>query len=318
ISGIRRGTTTGAPLTLLIANRVSNIDSLKPIHRPRPGHADLAGMLKYGTIDARALSERASARETAARVAVGALAKEILRPFHILLCGFVTRIGALSCPVDASTSPAKLRRARDESIFYFPRPALDRRTRTLVDRARSRGTTLGGIVEIRAFGVPPGLGSSLQWEEKLDGAIARALLSVQTVKGVEFGLGFDYALRTGAETMDIIAFKGGRLRRFSNNCGGIEGGMSNGEPIVVRAVAKPIPTQKTPLPSVDMKLKKNVEAAYERSDICAVPALSVVAEAVVGFEIARAFLEKFGGDTFSETRCRYRQYGKQLERMTER
>lgn len=312
LSGIHRGKTIGGPITMFIKNAIQNIDQLKPIHRPRPGHADLAGMTKLGIDDARAIAERASARETTARVAAGALATSFLSRFGIDVCGYVVAVGGISSPPAAADGKG-LRKRRDSSAFYLADPTLDNRVKRLIDRAKGRGDTLGGVVETAVFNIPPGLGSHALWTEKLDSAIARALISIQTIKGVEFGLGFASAKLPGSKTHDEILLRRGRIARRSNNAGGIEGGISNGEPIVVRAAAKPIPTLRSPLRTVDMETMKPVDARYERSDVCAVPAVSVIAEAVVGFEIARAFLDKFGGDTFAETERRYRQGLRDIE-----
>lgn len=315
VAGVRRQRTTGGPLTLLIRNAIGNIDALKPIHRPRPGHADLAGMFKFCTDDARVVAERASARETAARVAAGAVATSLLSLFDIDVVGYVVAIGGVDCAVAPSSNPATIIRRRDASIFFAPVPAGDDRIKRRVARAAKEGDTLGGIVEVRAYGVPPGLGSSRQYCEKLDGAIAGSVMTIQTIKGVEIGAGFPCAALPGSRVHDPILYLRGVIARPSNNCGGIEGGMSNGETIVVRAASKPIPTLRRPLMTVDMRSKRAVEAQFERSDVCAVPAASVIAEAVVGFEIARAFLAKLGGDTFHETQRRYKQYRSDIRRL---
>jgi chorismate synthase len=314
LTGVRKGHTLGSPLTLQIANRVQNAEDLNPITRPRPGHADLAGAMKYGTQDARDVAERSSARETAARVAAGAFANAFLGHFGIRVLGYVVEVGGISSDVRID-DPDELARVRDESLFYTLDRSLDERIRARVDEARAAGDTLGGIFEVRVFGAPPGLGSHAGWEHKLDGALARALMSVQTVKAVEVGLGFEAARRPGSRMHDeIVLGPDGRLGRSHNNAGGIEGGMTNGQPVVARAACKPISTLRKPLQTVDLASKEQAQALYERSDVCVVPAASVIGQAVVAFEIARAFLDKFGGDTFEETRQRYDGYRKQLER----
>ncbi len=314
LTGVRKGHTLGSPLTLQIANRVQNAEDLNPITRPRPGHADLAGAMKYGTQDARDVAERSSARETAARVAAGAFANAFLGHFGIRVLGYVVEVGGISSDARID-DPDELARVRDESLFYTLDRSLDERIRARVDEARAAGDTLGGLFEVRVFGAPPGLGSHAGWEHKLDGALARALMSVQTVKAVEVGLGFEAARRPGSRMHDeIVLGPDGRLGRSHNNAGGIEGGMTNGQPVVVRAACKPISTLRKPLQTVDLASKEQAQALYERSDVCVVPAASVIGQAVVAFEIARAFLDKFGGDTFEETRQRYDGYRKQLER----
>lgn len=308
LSGVRHGRALGGPIALRVVNRVRNSEELGPLTRPRPGHADLAGALKYGTSDARGISERASARETVARVAAGGLAADFLSRFGIRVLGYVVEIGGIASGKRIE-EPEELVRVRDASPFYTLDPEADGRIRALVDEVRESGDTVGGVFEVRAFGVPPGLGDPTTWEGKLDGALARALMSIQTVKAVEVGLGMEVARRRGSEVHDeILPAAGGGWRRSGNRAGGIEGGMTNGEPVVVRAASKPIPTLRRPLRTVDLRTGEAAEAAYERSDVCVVPAASVVGQAVVAFELARAFLEKFGGDTFEETRERYRSF----------
>ncbi len=315
LSGVRNGHSLGSPITLQVANRVHNAEDLHPITRPRPGHADLAGAMKFGTTDARDISERSSARETAARVAAGAFANSFLRLFEIEVCGYVVELGGIAGETRAESAD-ELRRVRDASAFYCLDPVFDDRLRAAVDQAKEAGDTLGGLFEVRVFRPPPGLGSHAGWEGKLDGALARALMSVQTVKAVEVGLGFGAARLRGSLMHDpIVQGPDGRLARSRNNAGGIEGGMTNGQTVVVRAACKPISTLRKPLETVDLQSKAAAAAAYERSDVCVVPAASVIGEAVVGFEIARAFLEKFGGDTYEETRQRYETYGAGLAKF---
>jgi chorismate synthase len=313
ITGVRKGHSLGSPVTLQIMNRVQNAEDLNPISRPRPGHADLAGAMKFGTRDARDVAERSSARETAARVAAGAFANSLLARFGIRVLGYVVEVGGITSPTRIE-DPGELVRVREESMFYTLDKELDERIRAKVDEVKQAGDTLGGIFEVRVFGAPPGLGSHAGWEDKLDGALARALMSVQTVKAVEVGLGFEAARRPGSQVHDEILLAGdGGLARSRNNAGGIEGGMTNGQTVVVRAASKPISTLRKPMQTVDLASKEQAQALYERSDVCVVPAASVIGQAVAAFEIARAFLAKFGGDTFEETRQRHDAYRKQLE-----
>jgi chorismate synthase len=314
LTGVRKGRTLGSNVTLQIMNRVQNTEDLNPITRPRPGHADLAGALKFGTQDARDVAERSSARETAARVAAGAFANGVLGEFGIRVLGYVVEVGGITSATRMD-DPARILQVREASMFYTLDPELDERIRAKVDECKAAGDTLGGLFEVRVFGAPPGLGSHAGWEDKLDGALARALMSVQTVKAVEVGLGFEAARRHGSKVHDeILHDEAGALSRSGNNAGGIEGGMTNGQPVVVRAACKPISTLRKPLQTVDLASKEGAQALYERSDVCVVPAASVVGQAVVAFEILRAFLAKFGGDTFAETRERLEAYRSQLGR----
>jgi chorismate synthase len=313
VTGVRKGHSLGAILTLQIMNRVQNTEELNPITRPRPGHADLAGAMKFGTNDARDVAERSSARETAARVAAGALANSFLAHFGIRVLGYVVEIGGITSQTRID-NPDDLVRVREESMFYTLDKDLDDKLKSKVDEVKQAGDTLGGIFEVRVFGAPPGLGTHAGWEDKLDGSLARALMSVQTVKGVEVGLGFEAARRPGSQMHDeIVLGEAGKIARSRNNAGGIEGGMTNGQPVVVRAACKPISTLRKPMQTVDLASKEQAAALYERSDVCVVPAASVIGQAVVAFEIARAFLGKFGGDTFEETKERHLTYLKQLE-----
>jgi chorismate synthase len=313
VTGTRKGHALGSVLTLQIMNRVQNSEELNPITKPRPGHADLAGAMKFGTQDARDVAERSSARETAARVAAGAFASTFLAHFGIRVLGFVVEIGGITS-LARIDDPDELVRVREESMFYTLDKELDGRIKAKVDEVKAAGDTLGGIFEVRVFNPPPGLGSHAGWEDKLDGALARALMSVQTVKAVEVGLGFEVARRQGSQMHDEIVMEdGGKLARSRNNAGGIEGGMTNGQTLVARAACKPISTLRKPMQTVDLVSKEQAQALYERSDVCVVPAASVIGQAVVAFEIARAFLAKFGGDTFAETRQRFDAYLKQLE-----
>ncbi|MBI4564396.1 MAG: chorismate synthase [Planctomycetes bacterium] len=311
-SGVRNSKTLGSPLTLRIANNVHNSEELPPITKPRPGHADLAGAIKFGTPDARGVSERSSARETSARVAAGAVANAFLGLFGARAVGYVVELGGIAAKARAESAEEALRR-RSASEFYALDSEQDAAWRARIDEDRSEGDTLGGIFEVCAWGLPPGLGSHAGWELKLDGALARALMSVQTVKAVETGLGIEAARRRGSQMHDEIVAGLGRTR---NNAGGIEGGMTNGQPLVVRAACKPIATLRQPLRSVDLATGEEVRAAYERSDVCVVPAASVIGEAVVAFELARAFLDKFGGDTMEEVRERFDVYAERVARLS--
>lgn len=309
LGGVRRGVTLGSPIVLVVGNRDARIDDLKRTPRvfhPRPGHGDLAGALKYLDPDMRNILERASARETAARVAAGALVRPLLDEVGITVFGHVVSVGGFRACNKWPAASAWLR-TRNKSPLYSLDPQADKTMVAAIDAAREAGDTLGGVVEVAAFDVPPGLGSHVAADRRLDARLAAALMSIQAVKGVEIGLGFDAAELPGSQVHDDIGFDP-RLRgtaslgytRGTNNAGGIEAGISNGQPIVVRAAMKPIATLGRPLPSIDIRSKKPHRAAHERSDVCAVPAASVVAENAVSFELAAALLEKTGGDTLKE------------------
>jgi len=310
LSGIRRGRTIPGPMVLVIRNRDSRLEEAQEVSRPRPGHADLAGALAFLEPDMRNILERASARETAGRVAAGAIAKALLTEFGAEVFAYVTRIGAVAADVPADL--AERRRRRDASEFYSPDPKADAAMMAAIDAAGEAGDTLGGVIECVATGVPPGLGSHVQWTEKLDGCLARAVMSIQAIKGVEVGLGFAAASRPGSQVHDPIAYDP-KARdtstlgfvRPTNNAGGLEGGMTNGQPVVIRAAMKPISTLKKPLASTNLKTHKPEEAAYERSDVCAVAAASVIVEAVVATELAGAMVEKFGGGSLRQMKAAY-------------
>jgi chorismate synthase len=289
-------------------------DTRPPVTRPRPGHADLPGAIKYGHRDARNVLERASARETTARVAVGAVCKRLLREFGISVLSHVVEIGGVRARID-DLSPEQIGALAEAS----PVRCVDREASEAmvarIDEARRRKTTLGGIFEIIVEGTPVGLGSYIQWDQKLDGRLARALMSIQAIKGVEVGLGFEVARRFGLEAHDEIFYDSGRhaphglkFFRKTNYAGGLEGGMSNGEAIILRAAMKPLSTQYAPLRSVDLETKEPFEATVERSDVCAVPAAGVIGEAVVAFEVAATLREKFGGDSLEEMRRNFDAY----------
>ncbi|MFQ5591029.1 MAG: chorismate synthase [Phycisphaerae bacterium] len=312
LSGARRGMTIGSPVVLQITNRDSRIDDAPPVRRPRPGHADLAGSLKWLATDCRETLERASARETASRVAAGALSRCLLREFNIDVVGYVVQVSDVVAEIPNGASPAELRALRDSNELYCPDPAAAEEMVVAIERAKADKDTVGGVVEVQVRGHPPGLGSCMSWRDKLDGRLMHAVGSIQAFKGVEIGLGFGVASRPGSCVHDEIDFDPsmrdsshlGFVRR-SNNAGGLEGGMTNGAPIVVRGAMKPISTILRGLNSVDLETRQSERSDYERSDVCAVPAASVVAENVVAFEIARALLEKFPGDTLREIRAAY-------------
>jgi chorismate synthase len=312
ITGVRHGQTIGSPVVLQIPNRDSRLDTAGEVTRPRPGHADLAGALKWLTTDCRDVLERASARETAARVAAGALAKSLLSEFGVLCVGFVVEIGGVRATVSRDTPPATLQAARDANEFYTPDAGAAPAMQAAIRQAKQDKDTLGGVVEVRVFGLPPGLGSCASWQQKLDGRLMQAVGSIQAFKGVEIGIGFEAARLPGSQVHDPIMFDPQQRAtpnfgfvRPTNRAGGLEGGMTNGMPLVVRGAMKPISTLLQGLPSVNLKTLQAERSDYERSDICAVPAASVVAENVVAFEVARAWLEKFGGDTLREVRAAY-------------
>ena len=319
LAGVRQGATIGSPVAMLIANkdaRLEDADKTPPVHTPRPGHADLAGSIKYLTTDCRGTLERASARETAGRVAAGALSRLLLRALGIEVFGFVRSIHTAATNAAVTEANWKsLVAARDASSTYCPDAAATTAQEEAIHKAKVDKTTVGGIVEAHVFGVPPGLGSTMDWRDRLDGNLARAVMGVQAIKGVEIGLGFEATRRFGHEIHDPIAFDAAKrnapslgFSRATNNAGGLEGGMTNGAPIVVRAAMKPISTLLRGMPSVDLASKASAPSAYERSDICAVSAASVVVENVVAFETATALREKFGGDSLAEVKAQLTLY----------
>jgi chorismate synthase len=312
LAGVLRGRTIGSPLVLRIANRDQRIDEAPPVHRPRPGHADLAGAYKWLTDDARAVLERASARETAARTAAGAVAKGLLAEFGVEALGFVVHLGGVGAEVPTDVPLEELRRRRDASAVYCPDERAEAAMKQAIDDAKHAGDTVGGVFEVRVTGLPIGLGSCFRWDERLDTRLAAAVMGIQAVKGVEIGMGFAAASRRGSEVHDEILWDEGArstpargIARSRNNAGGLEGGMTNGQPLVIRGAKKPISTLRRRLRSIDLRTKEAEESSYERSDICALPAAGIIAEAVVCFELAAAFLDKFGGDTMIETRKRW-------------
>ena len=314
LSGLRSSETIGSPISLLVKNADSRIDELPKIHSPRPGHADLAGAMKYGRRDMRDILERSSARETAARVAVGAVCKMLLLEFGIDIFSHVTHIGGIDAHT-SSMSLSDIKRVASNSVLRCADKAAEKLMCEEIDKAAADGDTLGGIFEVIIIGQPVGLGSHVQWDRKADARLAMGIMSIQAIKGVEIGSGFSLAKRMGSKAHDEIIYKAGSFQRSSNNAGGIEGGITNGEPIIVRAAMKPISTLKKPLKSVDIITKEETSAAVERSDICAVPSASVVAEGVCAFEIAALFLEKFGSDSLAEIIKNYQNYMKMLEKF---
>jgi len=329
ISGVRLGETLGSPISMLIWNRDwenwttamsplppvagENPKALRAMYLPRPGHADLVGVLKYDRRDTRDILERASARETAARVACAAVARRLLAEFGIEIGSHVRSIGDVEARALESL-PNDLNAVADASPVRTLDPDAGARMVEAIDRARDAGDTLGGVFEVVATGIPVGLGSHVSWDRKLDGRLAGALMSIQAIKGVEIGLGFEGARRPGSRVHDPIVWsegadRSGGFARSSNGAGGLEGGVTTGEPVVVRGAMKPISTlMKQRLPSVDLRDGSAQEAATERSDVCAVPAAAVVGEAMVALVIADAFMEKFGGDSLQETRRNFEGY----------
>lgn len=312
MTGIWKGLTLGSPIALQVINRDYKLERLEDLPRPRPGHGDLTGAIKFlGPI--RAILERASARETAVRVAAGALAKQLLAEFGIQVYGFVDELGgvAIDRPDNIDDVDAMIAK-RDESIIYSLNPEQDPQFKELIDKTGKGGDTLGGIVEVRVVGAPFGLGTHAQWERKLDGKLAQAVMAVQAIKGVEIGMGFEAARLPGSQVHDPIHYDPMEQEstnlgytRPSNNAGGLEAGMTNGQTVVVRAAKKPISTLRKPLESVNLETKETDAASYERSDVCAVSAASVIVESVVAFEIATALVDKFGGDSLEEMKARY-------------
>ncbi|WP_019909977.1 chorismate synthase [Paenibacillus sp. HW567] len=327
VGGVRHGFTTGAPVALVVENNDwthwKNIMNIEPIpgsdeekrrgNRPRPGHADLNGGLKYNLTDLRNVLERSSARETAARVAVGAVARQLLAAFGVKIAGQVIRIGEIEAPANDLPIDELIAQTEASSVRVVDKET-EQKMEAYIDKIKEEGDSIGGIVECIVEGLPVGLGSHVQSDRKLDGAIAGAVMSINAFKGVEIGIGFEAGKLRGSQVHDEIMYEASRgYYRASNRLGGFEGGMTNGMPIVVRGVMKPIPTLYKPLQSVDIDTKEPFTAQVERSDACAVPAACVVLENVVAWEIARAFLDKFGGDSLEEIRANYASYQAQLE-----
>lgn len=329
LAGVRHGKTIGAPIAIRIENRdwktwekalpVEDSDGAEDAQRrltsPRPGHADLAGALKFNFHDARYVLERASARETAARTAACAMAKLLLREFGVHVLSHVIAVGHVQLEREAKWEEIDRVCGNLESPLRCVDEAVELRMKAEVDYALRAGDSVGGIFEVVARGVPAGLGSHAQWDEKLDGRLARAMMSIQAVKGVEIGSGIRNATSYGSEVQDEIRYdsESRRFQRSSNRAGGVEGGITNGQDVVARGYLKPISTLRRALGSADLGTKEPLKAAYERSDICVVPAAGVVGEAMVSFVLAQAFLEKFGGDSVGETRRNFESYQRQLD-----
>jgi chorismate synthase len=332
LGGVRHGRTIGAPVAVRIGNTEwpkwelvmsadpvdpNDLDGLAraaPLTRPRPGHADLVGMQKYGFDDARPVLERASARETAARVALGAVARALLQQaYDVEVLSHVVAIGTVAVPPDAEIPRPDDRDRIDSDPVRCAHPDTAARIVAEIDKCQEEGDTLGGVVEVVVHGLPPGLGSHVHWDRRLDSRLAGALMGIQAIKGVELGDGFATAARRGSEAHDeIVADDEGAVHRLTGRSGGVEGGMSTGEPLRVRAAMKPISTVPRALRTVDVATGEAATAIHQRSDVCAVPAAGVVAEAMVALTVAAAALEKFGGDSLSETRRNYQGYVKAL------
>jgi chorismate synthase len=331
VSGVRHGKTIGSPISILLENKdwknwqeslpveAGDPTKHKRVASPRPGHADLAGALKYNFPEARYILERASARESAARVAIGAIAKLFLRELGIEVLSHVIAVGKATLP-NAEVPWQKLQElhGRQEVLLNCADPETEQRMKAEVDQVLRTGDSVGGVFEVVAHGVPPGLGTFAQWDERLDGLLAQAVMSLQAVKAVEIGSGVESALSFGSNVHDEIGYQKSAEAQFtgftraSNHAGGIEGGISNGQDILVRGYLKPISTLRRPLGSVDFATREPVKAAYERSDVCVVPAAGVAAEAMVALTLARCALEKFGGDSITETRRNFAGYQQQL------
>lgn len=325
-SGIRHGKTLGSPVTLIVENKDwknwTSVMSVEPVpekkkkirrvSKPRPGHADLVGGMKYQHDDLRNVLERSSARETTMRVAIGAVAKKLLAELDIQVAGHVAVLGGIEATIPENLTIREIQERSEQSAVRVLDPSVEEKMKELIDQTKKNGDTIGGVVEVLVGGVPAGLGSYVQWDRKLDAKIAQAVVSINAFKGAEFGIGFEMAQRPGSQVMDEIVWdESTGYTRTSNNLGGFEGGMTNGMPIIVRGVMKPIPTLYKPLQSVNIDTKEPYKASVERSDSTAVPAASVVCEAVVATEVAKAMLEKFDSDSFEQMKeavKRYRLY----------
>lgn len=336
LSGIRHGKTIGSPVAMTLANRdwknweeilpvgEGDTEKHKAVASPRPGHADLAGTLKYGFQDARYILERASARESAARVACGALAKLLLRELKIEVASHVVRVGGVELEREAAFEEIAELAQRDDVLLACVDEGTEEHMKAEVDRALRTGDTVGGVFEVVVHGLPPGIGTHVNWDERLDGLLAQAVMSLQAVKAVELGRGVTAAQAAGSQVHDAISYADGtgdsgeaagrftRFARAGNNAGGLEGGMSNGEDVIVRGYLKPISTLRRPLGSVSFETREATKAAYERSDVCVVPAAGVAAEAMVALTVARSVLEKFGGDSLAELQRNFHGYCEQI------
>lgn len=330
LSGVRHGKTIASPIAVLIENRdwknwqeqlpveAGNPELHKRVASPRPGHADLAGALKYNFAEARYVLERASARESAARVAIGALAKLLLREFGIEVLSHVVAVGAAQLDEEVPWEKIQQSCAREEVLLNCADPDFELKMKEEVDKVLRTGDSVGGVFEVVAHNVPPGLGTYVQWDERLDALLAAAVMSLQAVKAVEIGIGVTAAYTPGSKVHDEIGYEGKagftKFSRTRNNAGGIEGGVSNGQEIRVRGYLKPISTLRRPLQSVDFATREPVKAAYERSDVCVVPAAGVAGEAMVALTLVRCALEKFGGDSMTETCRNFKGYLEQLKK----
>jgi chorismate synthase len=328
VSGVRHSKTIGAPIAIILANRDwknwtealpvedfdGSADKFKEVKRPRPGHADLIGCIKYNFDDARYVLERASARETAARVAVGALAKAYLAEFGIEVLSHVVGVGRETMTHEATWEEIKALSEKDEVLLGCVDPAAEARFKAVVDEAYRTGDTVGGIFEVRAHGVPVGLGSHITWDSRLDGKLAQAIVSIQAVKGVEIGYSLEGAQSFGSKVQDTIHYnkEDRAFFRGANRAGGLEGGITNGQDIIVRGHLKPISTLRRPLESVDLPTRESALAAYERSDVAVIPAAGVIGEAMVALVLAQAMLEKFGGDSLLEAKRNFDNYVQQV------
>ena len=319
VSGVRGGFTIGSPVTLVLENKdhvnwtaqmTASKEGFEPkvVTRLRPGHADLAGALKYGHTDIRNVLERSSARETATRVAAGGVARKLLARFGVEVLSFTQSIGTIDIGFEGIDPDVVTEEDIEQSPVRCPDPEASKRMVAAIDEVGEQGDTLGGTFRVIARGLPPGLGSYVHWDRKLDGRLAQAVMSINAIKAVEFGAGFEGAARRGSEFHDQIDYQEGRFRHLTNRAGGITGGVTNGEPIDLRVAIKPISTMKKPMQSIDLKTKEKTEAHYERSDVCVVPAAGVIGEAVVSLTLAEAFLEKFGGDSMAELERNYRSF----------
>jgi len=336
LSGVRHGKTIGSPVAMTLANNdwknweeilpveTGDAEKHKAVKSPRPGHADLAGSLKYDFPDARYVLERASARESAARVACGSLAKMLLAEFGVGVGSHVIRVGAMELGRDATWDEIVASNAREEILLNCVDAEAEGRMKSEVDKALRTGDTIGGVFEVVVHGLPPGVGTHVNWDERMDGLLAQAVMSLQAVKAVELGRGVTAAAAMGSTVHDAIGYEaepedGGpkftKFSRESNNAGGIEGGISNGEDVVVRGYLKPISTLRRPLASVSFETREAVKAAYERSDVCVVPAAGVAAEAMVALTIARLMIDKFGGDSLGEMKRNFAAYCEQIRRF---
>jgi len=330
VAGVRHSKTIGSPIAVIVRNKdwqnwtevlpVEDLDGAedkrKPVTRPRPGHADLAGAQKYDFHDARYILERASARETTARVAVGAIAKALLNEFGIQVLSHVIAVGSVRLERSATWDELVALSGKSDVLLGCVDAETEGRMKEVVDQAYRTGDTVGGVFEVVARGLPVGLGSHIAWDTRLDGRLAQAIVSIQAVKGVEIGFAADGAASFGSTVQDTIHYdrEGARFTRGSNRAGGLEGGITNGQDVVVRGLLKPISTLRRPLESVDLATREPALAAYERSDVAVIPAAGVIGEAMVALVLAHAFLEKFGGDSLGEMRRNYQGYLEQLRK----